>query len=350
MSPAHPGETYQALAGDGPPSSYNGALREGVGGDTTVGGGRRPTCCAQARRSYAHARAAPRPADAPPAGPPAPARPGRGAGRDPGGRRRLRAGPSVQRPAAGHGHRRRRRLRHVDGGGAPGPAGPRARARRPRPTIRAGSASLVLDVQRLNLAARIDEALTNAEDRSTVLGRMRQRLGMADDKQVALRFTVDRKALESQLKPLSKQVDEPVAPAKVRLRDNGQFALQPGKGGLRMDRKVLVAALTDLPKTPDSIEVPDPARAARRDDAVRPQRRRRGPQAAGDGARDRARPHARADPAQDAGRGRHLRQRGVAACGCGSPGRRSRPSCTASSGRRRRSRRTPSSRSTTTAA
>ncbi len=123
-------------------------------------------------------------------------------------------------------------------------------------TIRAGSASLVLDVQHLNLAARVDEALANAKDNSTVIGRMRQRLGLADDRQVALRFTVDRKALENQLKPLSKQVDEPVAPAKVRLRDNGQFALQPGKGGLRMDRKVLVAALTDLPKTPDSIEVP----------------------------------------------------------------------------------------------
>jgi vancomycin resistance protein YoaR len=123
-------------------------------------------------------------------------------------------------------------------------------------TIRAGSASLVLQVQRLNLVARIDEALTNARDNSTVLGRMRQRLGLADDKQVALRFTVDRKQLENQLKPLSKQVDEPISPAKVRLRDNGQFALQPGKGGLRMDRKVLVAALTDLPKTPDTIEVP----------------------------------------------------------------------------------------------
>jgi vancomycin resistance protein YoaR len=122
--------------------------------------------------------------------------------------------------------------------------------------VRAGSTSQELDLSALGLVPRIDDALAAARDRSTAFGRVRQRLGMGEPREVPLRFTVDRKLLDKALRPLARKVEEPVAPARVRLRDNGAFAIQPGKGGIRMERKVLVTTLQNLPSAGLAVEVP----------------------------------------------------------------------------------------------
>jgi vancomycin resistance protein YoaR len=121
--------------------------------------------------------------------------------------------------------------------------------------LTSGSERFAVSLRKMKVAPDTADALRRARDLS-FLDRVRQRLGLAQARELDLRFRLDETALARALRPARKAVEVAPVEAGVKVSSKGSLRIVRGKGGVLIDRTAVMAALRQLPRLDGRLELP----------------------------------------------------------------------------------------------
>jgi vancomycin resistance protein YoaR len=112
-----------------------------------------------------------------------------------------------------------------------------------------------MSLRKIKIAPDTADALHRARDIG-FLDRVRLRLGVAESRDLDLRFRMDETAVTRALRPARKAVEVPPVQAGVKVSTKGALRIVRGKGGILVDRAAVIAALRQLPRLDGQLELP----------------------------------------------------------------------------------------------